>query len=182
MSDNIEEILGTASSSSNPPAQAGSAAVSSPYYGWGGWLALFCIVQIFVQPLILVGLCAVDASAFGDNSSLDGFLILEILGMIGMGVFGVIAGIQLWRLRPGAVGIAKAYLVTALVWSILKAVLAFTMLEGSYQEAVGAQEIKGVLTTLIPFVIWFSYFNVSKRVKATFFGEDETIHIVPPSN
>jgi hypothetical protein len=182
MSDNTDEILGIVSSSSNAPAQAGLAAVNSPYYGWGGWLAFFCIVQIFVQPLILLVLCAADGSAFGDNSSLDGFLILEILGMLGMGVFGVIAGIQLWRLRPGAVGIAKAYLVTALVWSILKAILAFAMLEGSYQEAVGAQEMKGVLTTLIPFVIWLSYFNVSKRIKATFFGEGETIHIVPPGN
>jgi hypothetical protein len=182
MSDNIDEILGTASSSSNAPAQARPAGVNSPYYGWGGWLALFCIVQIFIQPLFLLVLCAEDVSAFGYNSSVDDFLVLEILGMLGMGVFGVIAGIRLWRLRPGAVGIAKAYLVTALVWSILKAVLAYAMLEGRYQEAVGTQEIKGVLGTLIPFLIWFSYFNVSKRVKATFFGEDETIHIVPPGN
>ena len=139
-------------------------------------------MQIFVQPLLIVGLCVADASAFGIHSSVDSFLLIGILGLVGMVVFGVIAGIQLWCLRPGAVGIAKAYLVTALVWSILKAVLAFGMLEGRYQEAVGAQEIKGVVGTLIPFVIWFMYFNVSKRVQDTFLGEDETIHIVPPGN
>lgn len=180
MSGNIDEILGIASSSSNASAQAGSAAVNSPYYGWGGWLAFFSIVQIFIQPILLLVLCAVDASAFGYNSSVDGFLTLEIVGMLGLGVFGVIAGVQLWRLRPGAVGVAKAYLVTALVWSILKVVLAFAMLEGRYQESVGGEEIKGVVGTLVPFIIWFSYFNVSKRVKATYLGENETIHIVPP--
>ena len=182
MSEDIDEILGIASPSSIVPAQARQAGVNSPYYGWGGWLAFFCIVQIFVQPLIAIGFCVEDASAIGIDSSVDSFLVVEILGLVGMGVFGIIAGIQLWRLRPGAVGIAKAYLVTALVWSILKAVLAFGMLEGRFQEAVGAEEMKGVVGTLVPFVIWFSYFNVSKRVKATFFGEDETIHIVPPGN
>lgn len=182
MSDNTDEILGITSPASNVPAKAGPTGFNSPYYGWGGWLAFFCIVQIFVQPLIAIGFCVEDASAFGIDSSVDSFLVVEILGLVGMAVFGIIAGIQLWRLRPGAVGIAKAYLVTALVWSILKAVLAFGMLEGQYQDAVGAQEIKGVVGTLIPFVVWFSYFNVSKRVKATFFGEDETIHIVPPGN
>jgi Protein of unknown function (DUF2569) len=182
MSDSTDEILGITSPSSSAPARAGSAGVNSPYYGWGGWLAFFCIVQIFVQPLIAIGFCVEDASAFGIDSRVDSFLVLEILGLVGMGVFGIITGIQLWRLRRGAVGIAKAYLVTALVWSILKAVLAFGMLEGRFQEAVGAEEMKGVVGTLIPFVIWFSYFSVSKRVKATFFDEDETIHIVPPGN
>jgi hypothetical protein len=146
----------------------------------GGWLAFFCILQIFVQPIVLLVSCAVDASAFGYNSDLDSFLNLEILGRVGIGVFGVIAGIQLWRLRPGAVRVAKAYLVTTLAWSILEAVLAFGMLEGSYQEAVRTQEILEVVGTLIPFVIWFSYFSVSKRVKATFFGEGETTRTVPP--
>lgn len=186
MPDNTEEILGIASSSSSDPAQMGAAAqtgspaVNSPYYGWGGWLAFFCIVQIFIQPIILLVLSIADASVFGQDSSLDVFLVIEIAGMLGLAVFGVIAGVNLWRIRPGAVRVAKAYLVAALVWSVLKAVLAYAMLEGHYQEAVGAQEVQGVVFTIVPFVIWFTYFNVSKRVKATYFGESETIHIVPP--
>ena len=180
MSDNLDEILGVASSA--PPAQAGSPNVNSPYYGWGGWLALFCIVQIFVQPILVVVAVASDASAFGYNSSLDAFAAIEIFGTIGLGVFGIIVGISLWRLRPGAVGIAKTYLVTALVWSVFKAIVAFAMLEGRFQETVGPQEVLGVFTTLIPFAIWFSYFNVSKRIKATFFGEEDVVHIIPPGN
>jgi uncharacterized membrane protein len=182
MPENTDEILGIASSSSNAPTQARSTGVNSPYCGWGGWLAFFCIVQIFVQPIIILVFCAEDASAFGNSPDLNSFLTLEILGTLGGGVFGVIAGIQVWRLRRGAVRVVKAYLVTALVWSILKAILAFTVLEDPYRVVVGVAEIKGVLGTLIPFVIWFSYFNVSKRVKVTFFSEDETTHIVPSSN
>jgi uncharacterized membrane protein YhaH (DUF805 family) len=183
MPNDVNSILGIESSPGTASPPPGAPNPNSPYYGYGGWLAFFCIVQIFIVPVIAVVYCALDVSALGSGSdSLDRFLVIEILGLLGIAAFGVYAGITLRRLRPGAVKIAKTYLVVGLAWAALKLVLAAAMLGGSTGVAVAAEEGKGLLQAIIGFAIWFSYFKVSKRVKSTFFGEEEMIHIVPPSN
>jgi len=184
MPEDVNSFLGIESPSGAAPPPPAAPDTNSPYYGYGGWLAFFCIVQIFIVPVIALVYSALDGSALGSGSdSLDLFLVIEILGLLGIASFGVYAGITLRRLRPGAVKIAKTYLVVGLIWAAFKLFLAAAMLGGSSGDAVAAEEGKGLLQAIIGFAVWFSYFNVSQRIKATFPRTGtESAHIVPPSD
>ena len=157
-----------ASSGAPPPSLP-----DSPYRGYGGWLALFCAVQLFVQPILAVIMFVVGAVAISDASSqYPGFIaiyLLEALGGIAVVGLGMYAAIRLRGIRPGAVRAAKRYLLVALAWSIVSFTLPYLgNIPDSAREAMLVENIKGFVRTLIPFVIWISYFNVSKRVRATY--------------
>ena len=124
MPEDAEEILGVKSPTDTtqappplPPAK------DSPLYGYGGWLAFFCIVQIFVAPLFALITGAISLSQVGEVSdrypSLLALTFVELIGDIGVVIFGVVAGLKLRRLQPGAVRLAKGYLITRLVWAVL---------------------------------------------------------------
>ena len=69
----------------------------------------------------------------------------------------------------GAVRATKRYLLIALAWSVVSFALPYMGdIPDSAREAMTLENVKGFLRTVIPFAIWFSYFNVSKRVKATY--------------
>src|SRR5437879_77017 len=102
-----------------PPLQPGP---DLPYRGYGGWLAFFCIVQIFVVPLFALISGAATLMQSGQISGrypvLLALVVVELVGDIAVVGFGVYAGITLRRLQRGAVGIAKVYLLTGLVWAV----------------------------------------------------------------
>jgi Protein of unknown function (DUF2569) len=154
-----------------PPLQP---ALDSAYRGYGGWLAFFSVVQIFVVPIIALISGAVSISEVSKVSDRYPGLIaptaVELIGDFALVGFGVYVGIALWRLRRGAVGIAKAYLVARLVWAVLKFALPYlgTGLPSQVIDAMWMEVGKELVQTVIAFAIWFSYFNVSKRIKATF--------------
>lgn len=180
MAEDIESILGIEPRQGDDPNLSGMGDRNSPYYGCGGWLAFFCVVQIIVSPILMLVACAITLSVIYGNSYVASFYLAEILGNIGLTVFGVLVGLALWRLEPGSPGKAKAFLVAALAWAVLRVFLAYALLDGHYQEAGLIETFKGLLGTVVAFAIWFSYFNVSRRIKDTFGDPRQLIHIVPP--
>ena len=145
----------------------------SPYRGYGGWLAFFGAVQLFVQPILAVIMLVVGAAAIGEASSrypsFIGIYCLEALVSIAVVGLGMYAAIQLRRIHRGAVRAAKRYLLAGLAWSALSFVLPYLGdIPDNAREAMLIENVKGFVRTVIPFAIWFSYFNVSKRVKATY--------------
>jgi hypothetical protein len=178
MPEDAESFLGVASSQSAgatsetpPPFEA---ATTSPYYGYGGWLKFFCVVQMYVAPLLAVLAIGVSIFALGDAAERFPGLVfvafVEGIGDLGLVATGVYAGYVLSQLRPGAVRVVKRFLLAALVWSLFGFVLPFMGgdLPSQVSEAMMVEAGKAAVRTLISFTIWFSYFNVSKRVKATF--------------
>jgi len=145
----------------------------SPYKGYGGWLSFFGAVQLFVQPIIAVIMLGIGVeSVIKVSSKYPSFIAIysmESLGSLAVVGLGMYAVIKLRGIRPGAVRTTKLYLLAALAWSILSFVLPYLgNIPESAREAMTIENIKGFVKTVIPFSIWFVYFNVSKRVRATY--------------
>lgn len=145
----------------------------SPYRGYGGWLAVFGAVQLFVQPVLVVLALFVGANGLEGVSSqypmIGGIFLLEaIAGLVVVGL-GMRAAIKLRGVRPGAVRAAKLYLKVALGWSVVSLVLPYLGgIPDSTRETMTVENVKVIVRTLVSFAIWYSYFNVSRRVKATY--------------
>ena len=148
----------------------------SPYYGYGGWLRCFCqalfIYTVFTILLLSWNLLGDDdvARYLARNYPRANFLMkLEIIIWIGINGFGFYIGIMLWRLRPGAVSIVKRYLQTCLGLGFLAIFVPLVYgVPSRVREALMHDAAHDFGRILLSFAIWFKYFKVSKRIKATF--------------
>lgn len=165
-----------------------SAAKDSPYRGYGGWLSFFCIIQIVVAPLAVMAITLLPLMDTDVQELLSQYPRVAFMSRMedilnwGMAGFGIYVGIILRRLRPGAPRIAKRYLLTGLAFAFSR--LFFPYLCGDIpsqiSEAMMAEGAKIFIRTLIVFAIWYSYFNVSKRIKATFPADPNSSRIDAP--
>ena len=147
-----------------------SADTSSPLYGVAGWLKFFVIVNLYIQPVIFgirhtIGFIGIAAIA-------DKYPGLLVVGVIeaAVGLFFIIKWILIGRqvrdMAPRVVHTVKKWLIITLIWSLISIPLAF--LSGLAPEDLALSSLKGFVTAIISFTIWYSYFSVSKRVKTTF--------------
>jgi len=73
------------------------------------------------------------------------------------------------EVQPGAVRTAKRYLLWFLAYQGIAIVLPFMAgLPSSADEAMIAQSVKDAFRGFIYVIIWYSYLNKSKRVRATY--------------
>jgi len=98
-----------------------------------------------------------------------GIVVVSLIQAAG-GIFLVVKWIMISRrfrdITRGVIQEAKKWLLISLAWSILSAPLVF--ISGMDAEDVMVGAIKQLLMGIISSAIWYSYFNVSKRVKATY--------------
>lgn len=143
------------------------------YKGVAGWLLLFCLGLTVFTPLITLGSLAAgysESSKYFDQ--FPGLLVITLvdtllsLCIIALSVY---AGIGLWRIRPGAVQMAKRYLLCFLGYHVVAALLPFMAgLPSAANEAMIGQVAKDTFRGIIYVVIWYLYLNNSKRVSATY--------------
>ncbi len=104
------------------------------------------------------------------NGNIGYLPFVVFVGNLGIFIFGFIAALNLRRLRPGAVRFVKRYLIIRLAWSLGS--LAFLYmgfgLPDECMRFVSGQVKDGLFYSAFVFIIWYCYFSVSKRVKATF--------------
>lgn len=143
------------------------------YTSVGGWLLLFCIVLTILSPLRTVITLLYSYSE--TTRYFDYFPGLKVLFYIdailssALMVLCIRAGIALWTIKQGAVKQAKTFLILFLCYAGISVILPFMAgLPDEANSAMVPEVIKSLAQALIFFGIWYSYLNVSKRVKATY--------------
>lgn len=146
---------------------------ASPYKGVRGWLLWLCLGLTVFSPIVNVIMLA---RSWGESSQyfdrFPGFVVVNVidtvLSLALMG-FSIYAGMQLWRLQPRAVSIAKKYLLCLLVYQGIAAVLPFMAgLPAEANQEMLKEVLRDGVRTVIGVAIWYSYLNKSRRVRATY--------------
>jgi hypothetical protein len=170
--NNMNDVLATDRQQSTPLSSvSGQAAL--PHRGVGGWLLLFCIALTMFSPLITFSSFAWDYGAyskyFGQFPGLLAITVIDTVLSLALMTFSVYAGIRLWRVRPGAVRLAKRYLLCFLVYRLFAAILPFMAgLPSAANDAMIEQSTMDIFRAVIFFAVWYSYLIKSQRIRATY--------------
>jgi hypothetical protein len=140
--------------------------------GIRGWLLVLVAYLLLYEPLraipVLLALWLSPTSAAVQNVLLIGAIVQTAIA-----VFSLFAGINLLRLRHGAVSIAKTYFVVMLTLGVLELGMVILGAVVSSSDPTIASMVRGpaVFTAVIQVLIsgaWLVYLEQSKRVRATF--------------
>lgn len=143
------------------------------YKGVGGWLLLFCLQLTMFNPLLTLSSFAkayqASAQYFSQFPGLVVITVIDALLALAVLIFGVIAGADLWNVKAGAVQSARRYLMFVLGYHVISAVLPFMAgLSSAANEAMVAPAVTAAIKGMVYVAVWYSYLNVSQRVKATY--------------
>jgi Protein of unknown function (DUF2569) len=124
-----------------------------PLYGIDGWLMLFCAGQTILFPVYV--LLAV-VTGFVKTP----FVIAFQVALCG---FSVYTGVSVWRMRPNALRLVRAFLIVILVLGFVDAFPPHWI----HLKCTTRTAIPGI-RNLVVAALWWLYFKLSKRVKVTF--------------
>ncbi len=121
--------------------------------GVAGWLLWFCVIATFITPII--------GSVVMLNSDLTDIANLLKLGLC---VFSLVAGINLWVVTRKAIPILRAFFIFFGLFQIYTITLEIASLNSSD----GMHQLSLDIRTFAVSVIWALYFHNSVRVKNTY--------------
>src|SRR5208282_1358561 len=145
--------------------------VKSDLVGVGGWLRFFVVVAIYIWPLgavvSCIGLWIARCIRFApDNPGAIIYYSVCIAGTLCLALVSNDVGHRLQNKAPGAIQSAKRWIFLVLGWSFAWLVLSPAC--GGAAGTVAHEAVMNVVGTLIWFAIWYSYFALSQRVRATY--------------
>ena len=95
-------------------------------------------------------------------------LLGDALG-VAIGVFGAYIGLQLWRVRPGAVHLTRVYLLLVIVIEFTGVGIPYLLgLPRELSRQLLWPNVSGATATAAVVGVWWLYFRRSKRVLATY--------------
>ena len=143
------------------------------YRGVRGWLLVLCLNIAILDPLTMLLTIFLVTSAtkpyFGEHPELLRLCLASGICRLGLAVFSVYAGLGLWKVVPGALSVAKKYLLAVVLYSVIASFLPALVgvPQESYQEFAG-QTVFNSFLTMAYAITWYIYLQRSKRVKATY--------------
>lgn len=147
----------------------------APYYGCGGWLKFFCVLLVFVGPILTLIRCILSYENIGSDRGYEGssLILLENAGYFVISLFGLRTGFSLQKKEVRAVRAAKLYLVAIFTWALASIGIPFY---GDYQGVtdnylfvVAIEQSVSAALALVYVLIWAAYLSWSKRVRETFY-------------
>jgi hypothetical protein len=153
--------------------------------GVGGWLLLFCVLVTIVGPAITVFSYSAEFARILEDwdgfRTVPTFHLVTDVGGLGLTAFAVYTGIALWTIKPNAVRTAKTLLIVGFAYNAITELACLSLGTSvlfwaptpTVESTVGDE-----VTNAISFVIWFTYFKESKRVKATYGSPDAGASLV----
>jgi len=158
----------------NPPAAAGKS--RNELAGVAGWLLALCLFLTLIGPAIsawlLVERHAAVAPQVSDSAAFYAVLLASMLLTVAATIYGVVAGLCLWRVRPGAVATARRAL-----WAGLAADIVGAAFDVATQPmlAAGSPFLRHLLWQVVPDLVAFTaclgYLQHSRRVFVTYPAE-----------
>lgn len=148
--------------------------IREPEPGVQGFLLVFCVMLIFVTPFVgIYNLVNDYQNASEDFDYIPGlrlFLIVESALRVFIILFSILAGASILSLWKGAIRLTKAYLICFLCSLVLGMALLFSLVEFplDYYDLVLTKITYEIISSLIYFIVCYSYINFSRRVRITF--------------
>ena len=147
--------------------------IKKKYTGIGGWLYLLCFLLIFGSPIrnifTIYTEFAETSSYFKEIKGLENFVYIESVSILILMLLSVWAGISLVLIKPYAVKITKIYLILFLINGLIQNLFPqFAGIDAEFIKGMEHQMKVNTISSILVFVIWFTYLSVSERVKETY--------------
>ncbi|OPY77720.1 MAG: hypothetical protein A4E64_01013 [Syntrophorhabdus sp. PtaU1.Bin058] len=149
--------------------------MNKEYNGVKGWLLVLCICLTILDPasafIMLIAVTNATKPYFDQNPGLFRLILIGGICSTCLIVFSMYAGLSLWRVAPNAVTIAKRYLTSVFLYSLLSIFLPAIvgLSEASAPDMAQTSTVNNIITMVYP-TLWYLYLIRSKRVKATYGG------------
>lgn len=145
--------------------------------GVEGWLLIFCVFLVFINPIIMLEDLFIDIfdtqSDFILYSQFNIIFEIDLVVSILITLYGIYAGIKLWSIKPGAIKSANTYLDLVLIYVIISVFIAMLIIDITETSMDLSTLLAGILIKYfmisIGFVIiWKFYLKNSVRIKNTY--------------
>lgn len=133
-------------------------------YGPSGWLAAF-IGECFFYPLnTLITFAMVWGESVPQNMLAN--MMVYLTATLILSYLSVKAGWALRKIKPEAVRSAKIFLLITVLWALTTVVISQEF--GYANRGIAYYYQRNAVIVILNYVLWRSYFEISKRVKNTY--------------